>query len=136
MAMQMADAKEGEPVPDINTTPLIDILLVLLIMIMTTLPPQHHGVKIDTPFPCADCPERNPLEPILITVDFDGSYAWNGAPTDRATLDRWLAGEAQRDPDAEVHILPDRLARYEYVIHVMASAQRVGLTRIGVLRAS
>jgi biopolymer transport protein ExbD len=135
MAMQLGQSIEGEPVCDINTTPLIDVMLVLLIMIMMVLPPQRHGVKIDTPFPCAACP-NDPSQPVLITVDFDGAYAWNGAPLDQATLDGMLAAEANRDRLREIHILPHRMAEYGYVVHVMAAAQREGLMRIGVLRAT
>jgi biopolymer transport protein ExbD len=135
MAMQVGPSVEGEPVCEINTTPLIDVMLVLLIMIMVVLPPQSHGVKIDTPFPCASCP-NDPGRPVLIAVDFDGSYAWNGVGIDQTTLDGMLAAEARRDRLREIHILPHHMAEYGYVIHVMAAAQREGLTRIGVLRAT
>ena len=124
---------EHKPMGEMNTTPLIDVLLVLLVMILIVLPPPRHAVKIDTPFPCPAC-ENNPLEPALIVVEFDGSYTWNGIPIDRPTLEAMLAAEARRDRRKEIHIQPDRLAEYGDVIHVMATAQREGLMRIGVLR--
>ena len=134
MAMQTTGNKDGEPVSEINTTPLIDVLLVLLIMLIVTLPPQNHGVKIDTPIPCPDCQtDEPPPDRIEITVDFDGSFAWNGAALDIATLDRRLAIEARRLQQPEIHIKPHRSAKYGYVAHVMATAQREGLTRLGVI---
>lgn len=134
MAMQAGERNDYEPTSEINTTPLIDVLLVLLIMLIVTLPAQDHGVRIDTPLPCPSCQtEDPPPEPIEITVDFDGSFAWNGAALDMATLDRKLAIEARRPQQAEIRIKPHRSAKYGYVAHVMASAQREGLTRLGVI---
>jgi biopolymer transport protein ExbD len=134
MAMQTGPQKEGEPNSEINTTPLIDVMLVLLIMLIVTLPVQDHAVKLDTPVPCRDCEQDNPApDPISIAVDFDGALSWNGAPVAIADLDRRFAAEAHRTTQPEVHIAPHRLAHYGEVAHVMAVAQREGLKKLGVV---
>ncbi|HEX5007483.1 MAG TPA: biopolymer transporter ExbD [Hyphomonadaceae bacterium] len=136
MAMAVGNTAEGEPLSEINTTPLIDVMLVLLIMLIVTLPPQRHAVKLDTPTPpppdAPPPPEDNP-DPIRLFVDFDGSIFWNGSVIDDATLDRDLKIEAQRAKQAEIHIEPHRLAKYGRVAHVMAAAQREGMTKLGVI---
>jgi biopolymer transport protein ExbD len=134
--MAVGEAKEGEPFVDINTTPLIDVMLVLLVMLIVTLPPQFHAVKLDTPIPPPpDAPPPPPdlPDPIRIFVDFDGTIFWNGLAVDDATLQRDLKIESQRDMQPEIHIEPHRLAKYGSVAHVMASAQREGLTKLGVI---
>ncbi|MDZ4760736.1 MAG: biopolymer transporter ExbD [Alphaproteobacteria bacterium] len=136
MAMQVGATAEGEPLSEINTTPLIDVMLVLLIMLIITIPPQRHAVKLDTPRPPppdAPPPPENPIEPVRIQVDFDGSYYWNGSPIDRPTMERQMTVEAQRSEQPEIHIEPHRLAQYERVAGVMASAQRLGLTKLGII---
>jgi biopolymer transport protein ExbD len=136
MAMQVGAQAEGEPLSEINTTPLIDVMLVLLIMLIVTLPPQRHAVKLDTPLPPP--PNQPPPppdlpDPIRIFVDYDGSIYWNGVVVDDPTLQRDLATESRRAMQAEIHIEPHRLAKYGSVAHVMASAQREGLTKLGVI---
>lgn len=136
MAMSAGGPAEGEPMSEINTTPLIDVMLVLLIMLIVTLPPQRHAVKLDTPLPPPpDAPEPPPdlPDPIRIMVDFDGSILWNGEIVNRTQLDANLKIEAQRATQAEIHIEPHRLAKYGVVAHVMASAQRNGLKKMGVI---
>jgi biopolymer transport protein ExbD len=134
MAMQPGPLREGEPVSEINTTPLIDVMLVLLIMLIVTLPPPLHAVKIDRPLPCPECetPEPPP-DPVRIAVDFDGSITWNDVALDIVSLDDKLAIEAHRPQQPEIHIKPHRSAKYGYVAHVMAAAQREGLTKLGVV---
>jgi len=136
MAMAVGNTAEGEPLSEINTTPLIDVMLVLLIMLIVTLPPQRHAVKLDTPTPPppdAPPPPPDELEPVRLFVDFDGSIFWNGSVVDDATLQRDLKIESQRAKQPEIHIEPHRLAKYGVVAHVMASAQREGLTKLGVI---
>jgi biopolymer transport protein ExbD len=136
MAMAVGPAAEGEPMSEINTTPLIDVMLVLLIMLIVTLPPQRHAVKLDTPIPPPpDAPPPPPdlPEPVRIFVDFDGTIFWNGSAVDNAQLQNDLAIESQRAVQPEIHIEPHRLAKYGSVAHVMASAQRLGLTKLGVI---
>lgn len=137
MAMQARALQEGEPASDINTTPLIDVMLVLLVMLIVTLPPQRHAVKLDTPLACPACADaaEAPPEPTRIRVDFDGTISWNGEPISRAVLTQRLKAEARCPIQPEIHVEPNRLAKYGAVAHVMASAQREGLTRLGVVGA-
>jgi len=134
MAMNVGDAREGEPVSEINTTPLIDVMPVLLIMLIVTLPPQRHAVKIDTPVPCKTCPPvTDQPDPITVSIDYSGGISWNGASITRADLDARFAAEARKAQQAELHIHPDPDAAYGVVAHVMAAAQREGLKRMGVV---
>jgi biopolymer transport protein ExbD len=134
MAMNVGETREGAPVSEINTTPLIDVMLVLLVMLIISLPPQRHAVKLDTPLPCRDC-EKDVIDPkpVRIAVDFDGRLTWNGVEISRAELDRRLAVEARRAIQPEIHIEPSRIAKYGDVAHVMAAAQRNRLMRMGVV---
>ena len=136
MAMNVGVAHEGDPLSEINTTPLIDVMLVLLIMLIVTLPPPRHAVKLDTPVPCADCEQEEPPPKIQITVDFDGALSWNGEPIAVAELDRRLSIEARRSRQPEIHVQPHRRAKYGSVAHVMAAVQREGLTKLGVVAGS
>ncbi len=134
MAMNVGTAREGEPLSEINTTPLIDVMLVLLIMLIVTLPPQRHAVKLDTPVPCKTCPPViDQPDPITVTIDYSGSISWNGASITRADLDTRFAAEARKAQQAELQIHPDGEAAYGVVAHVMAAAQRQGIKRMGVV---
>ena len=127
----------GDPdvVVDINTTPLIDVMLVLLIMLIITIPVQTHAVKLDMPNG-APPPTNNEPPPVVdIAIDFDGTVTWNGQVVpDRQTLEWRLKTEAV-DPaiQPEVHVRPNKLATYKFVAAVMASAQRLGVTKIGIV---
>jgi len=135
MAMNVGETREGEPVSEINTTPLIDVMLVLLIMLIVTLPPQRHAVKLDTPLPCKTCePPTNQPQPVTVAIDYTGAISWNGTPVSRAELARRFAAEARRELQPELHIQPDRDAAYGVVAHVMAAAQREGIRRMGVVQ--
>jgi biopolymer transport protein ExbD len=123
---------EGEVMVEMNTTPLIDVMLVLLTLLIITLPMQTHAVKLDMPKPVINPPP--PLTaPIELVVDFDGSILWNGAPIDRATLDSYFVSQAQQELplQPEIHLNPDKLAKYDTVALVLADAQRLGITKIG-----
>jgi biopolymer transport protein ExbD len=134
MAMSVGAGRDGDPVSEINSTPLIDVMLVLLVMLIITIPPQRHAISLDTPVPCMDCPAPiDPPQPVRLGVDFDGSYSWNGEPLDRAGIEARLKMEAARQDPAEIHVEPHRLADYASVAAVLASAQRNGLKRIGVV---
>ena len=135
MAMSVGTTAEGEPMSEINTTPLIDVMLVLLIMLIVTLPPQRHAVKLDTPVPPPENtpPPENPQEPVRIQVDFDGTIYWNGMVVDQRTMEANMRIEERRSPQPEIHIEPHQAAKYGYVATVMASAQRLGLTKLGVI---
>jgi biopolymer transport protein ExbD len=127
---------DGEVMVDINTTPLIDVMLVLLIMFIITIPIQTHAVKMNTPIPNNAAPPPKPPEIIRVDIDFDGTIGWNGeviAPGDRnAVISRLTAAAAQADPP-EIHIRPNKLAAYEHVAMVLAGAQRLGLIKIGIV---
>jgi len=133
--MAMTVGKPGgdsEVMVDINTTPLIDVMLVLLIMLIITIPVQTHAVKLDMPPSTPQPPPPTPPEVINIDVDFDGTISWNNTVVpDRATLEQYLSQEVNKDPQPEIHLHPNRLAKYGYVAEVMAEAQRIGLIKIG-----
>ena len=132
MGMSIGGGGEDEPMMDINTTPLIDILLVLLIMFIITIPVMTHAVKLDMPRP-TDQPQDTVLpEVINLTVDFDDTILWNGTVIPSVDeLDRYFRQEAQKDPQPELHINPNKRASYDVVARVLASAQRNHLNKIG-----
>jgi biopolymer transport protein ExbD len=135
MAMNIRSSLgEQEVMVDINTTPLIDVMLVILIMLIITIPIQTHAVKLDMPRPNQP-PPLNPPEVVLLEVDFDGTPIWNGNPVaNRATLDSYLSQAAHKLPDQpEIHLKPNRLAKYDDVARVLADAQRLGVTHIGFI---
>jgi biopolymer transport protein ExbD len=127
MAMNTGTASGGM-LSEMNTTPLIDVMLVLLTLLIVTLPMQTHAVKLALPHPGPPLP---PPTVVSLQVDFDGAILWNGARVDTATLDRDLAAAAARPVQPEIHIAADRLARYDTVAAVLADVQRHGLTKMG-----
>ena len=134
MAMQVGSSDEGDMMLDINTTPLIDVMLVLLIMFIITIPIQTHAVKMNMPVPNNAAPPPKPPEIIRIDVDFDGTIGWNGEIIpDRATLESRLSQIAQQPDQPEVHLRPNKLVTYKVVAMIMASAQRLGVTKIGIV---
>lgn len=133
MAMSVGGGREDQPMMDINTTPLIDVMLVLLIYLIISLPPATHAVKLDMPRPTPSTATER-VDPVVIDleIDFDGSYYWNGNPVaDLATLDSYFRQAAREEPQPELHIKPNRRVRYDYVALALASAQRNQLLRIG-----
>ncbi len=137
MAMNVGQGNgSGDPevMVDINTTPLIDVMLVLLIMLIITIPIQTHAVKLDMPTGNAQAPTVPPTV-IAIDIDFDGTITWNGQVVrDRQELDYRLKTEAADPIDQpEVHVRPNKLATYKYVAAVLASAQRLGVNKIGII---
>jgi biopolymer transport protein ExbD len=130
MAMQVGGA-EDESMVDINTTPLIDVMLVLLIMFIITIPVMTHAVKLDMPRGATQ-PPPIPPEVIELEVDFDGTYLWNGTPvTDENTLLSYLQNAATKDPQPEIHLRPNKRVKYDYVAKVLAASQRLGVRKIG-----
>ena len=124
---------EAEPLADINTTPLIDVLLVLLVMLIITIPIQLHSVNIEMPGASAPPP---PTEPVIVQVDVtpDGRWLWNGeALADRAELEARLREAAAKAEQPEIHLRPDRRAKYDAVAAALSSAQRLGLVKIGLV---
>ena len=135
MAMNVGTGGGDDPdvVVDINTTPLIDVMLVLLIMLIITIPVQTHAVKLDLP---QGNPPPPPVPPQVVTidVDFDGSLSWNGNPiSDDASLEQQLVQAANQPDQPEIHLRPNRLAPYKEVAHVLADAQRLGITKLGIV---
>jgi biopolymer transport protein ExbD len=132
MAMSVGTAA-GAVMCDINTTPLIDVMLVLLVTLIVSLPVMTHAVKLDMPNPNAPPPPPDtPPEVIDLEIDFDGTVAWNGTTIpDLATLEGYFHNEAQKDPQPEIHLRPDRRAKYGVVAQVLAAAQHNHMKKIG-----
>ena len=121
-----------ETLCDMNTTPLIDVMLVLLVMLIVTIPIQTHAVKLDLPPPNNNPPPSTPPVVVNLEIDFDGTPIWNGTPvTNRAQLDKYFTDIAAQIPQPEVHLRPNRLAKYSDVARALADAQRLGVTKIG-----
>lgn len=132
MAMSVGSGGEGEPMMEINTTPLIDVMLVLLIMFIITLPVMTHAVKLDMPRPNqSPPPETENIDPIRLDIDWDGAIIWNGTQVQLSVLEGYFRVEAAKNPQPELHVRPDRRANYDTVAKVLALAQRNGLQRIG-----
>ena len=133
MTMSSGAGENSEIMVEINTTPLIDVMLVLLIMLILTIPIQTHAVKLDMPAPSNAAPAAPPLV-VQIDVDASGVVAWDGVPLgDRAQLETHLTEAATSTPPTELHLRADAGAPYRSVATVMASAQRLGVTRIGLV---
>jgi len=121
---------------DINTTPLIDVLLVLLVTLIITLPVMTHAVKLDLPQNQNPPPQQVQPEVIDLEIDFDGTVVWNGTPVTMQQLDGYFATESQKIPQPEIHLNPDGMAKYDVVAKVLASAQRNRMTKIGFVNTS
>ena len=131
MSMNVGNASgEGEVMVEMNTTPLIDVMLVLLTLLIITLPIQTHAVKLDMPSGAINPPTVTP-ETVELGVDFDGSITWNGQTIDRGTMDAYFEDAAKKNPQPEIHVNPNRLAKYDAVAKVLADAQRLGVVHIG-----
>ena len=136
MAMNVGTgSSSGEPevMIDINTTPLIDVMLVLIIMLIITIPIQLHAVNLNMP---QGAPPPSTQEPVVVTIDidFDGTVLWNGeALADRNALEVRLSNAAATPDQPEVHIRPNKLVEYKAVAMVLASAQRLGVTKLGMV---
>ena len=133
MAMQVGSSDDGDMMLDINTTPLIDVMLVLLIMFIITIPIQTHAVKMNMPI-AKGAPPPKPPEIVRIDVDFDGTIGWNGEIVpDRAALESRLQEVAAQPDQPEVHLRPNKLVPYRVVAMILASAQRLGVVKIGLV---
>ena len=138
MAMSVgAGGSGGDPevMVDINTTPLIDVMLVLLIMLIITIPIQTHAVKLNMPVGNPP-PPATPPEVVRLDVDFDGAVYWNGEMVpNQDTLEAKFRGAAAQSIQPEFHLRPNKLVTYKHVAGVMATAQRLGITKIGLIGA-
>ena len=122
-----------QPMGEMNTTPLIDVMLVLLVMLIITIPIQTHAVKMNMPIGQSAQPPKPP-EIVRIDVDFDGTIGWNGVVlADRHELESRLAEVAAQADQPEVHLRPNKLVTYKVVAMILASAQRLGVTKIGIV---
>ena len=136
MSMTVGNAGSDDPMVEMNTTPLIDVMLVLLIMFIITIPVMTHAVKLDMPRPTDAPPPPVRPEVVDLTIDFDGTIIWNSAPIEASALDGYFRQEAAKDPQPELHLRPDKRSRYEVVAKVLASAQRNRMQKIGFVNVS
>jgi len=133
MSMQTSgDNESGEPMIDMNVTPLIDVMLVLLIMFIITIPIQTHAVKLDLPVNQPNQPPP-PIEPIknTVVVSANGEILWNGNPVTKSQLRQYLDVTQQMNPIPELHLQPDSTARYELVDEVLAITKRAHVQKMG-----
>jgi biopolymer transport protein ExbD len=133
MGMNVGSSGEGDVMVEVNTTPLIDLMLVLIVMLIMSLPPVTHAVKLDMPV-TNNPPPVEPPPVVEILIDFDGSVYWNNNKVDDVdVLKSYLSAEANRVPKSEIHLKPNKLAKYDMVAKVLATAQRLGVTNIGII---
>ena len=121
-----------EVMNEINMTPLVDVMLVLLIIFIITIPVMKHAVQIELPR-ASNQPQDAKPQTIRLTVDVRGDYFWNDTAIDDAQLAKRFAEAAAQKPQPPLHIRGDRAVRYERVAQAMAAAQRAGLTQIGFI---
>jgi biopolymer transport protein ExbD len=136
MAMNVGSpgrSDEPDVILDINTTPLIDVMLVLLVMLIITIPIQLHSVNLNMPTGNPPPPRTLP-EVVKLDIDESSRVYWNGEVVpDRPTLESKMSAAAHQPVQPEVHLRPDKSSKYNVVAGVMASAQRLGLTKIGIV---
>ena len=135
MSMQTAsDNSSAEPMLDINTTPLIDVMLVLLIMLIITIPIQSHAVKLDLP---VNQPNQTPppIDPVknIVTINAQNQIFWNGAVVSQPQLRAYLDTTQQMNPIPELHLQPDATARYEVVDEVLAITKKAKVQKMGFI---
>lgn len=135
MSIGAKGGKKGRPqvMGEMNTTPLIDVMLVLLVMLIITIPIQLHSVDLNLPSGKAP-PATTEPEVVLLDIDFDGTLLWNGELVpDHAALESRMKDKAAQAPQPEIHLRPNKLVKYARVAAVMASAQRLGLKKLGMV---
>ena len=123
---------EGDPMVEPNVIPLVDVMLVLLIIMIITVPVMLHAVKLDLPREVNRPTETKP-ENINLSIDFDGTIYWNDNGLDKSSLLNYVLQEAVKDPQPEVHIRADRRARYEYVADTLFVLQRSGMRKVAFI---
>jgi biopolymer transport protein ExbD len=132
MAFGTLDSDDDEVMSEINMTPLVDVMLVLLIIFIITIPVINHAVKLDLPR-ATNTPNDPKPQSINVSIDASGKVFWNQVEVDQATLESNIALAAQQQPQPELHLRADREVRYERVAEVMAAAQHGGLGKIGFI---
>ncbi len=129
MAFSDPQTDDGDMLSEINMIPLIDVMLVLLIVFMITVPVMTHSVNVNLPQAATE-PNRDKPETIRLTVDADGQFHWNQSPLTFSELEAHLAQAALMDPQPDLHIRGDKAVRYEHVASAMAAAQRAGIRKL------
>lgn len=136
MAMSVGTSA-GAVMCDINTTPLIDVMLVLLVTLIVSLPIMTHAVKLDMPQTNTPPPPDQRPDVIDLEIDFDGTVVWNGTPIQSLSqLEGYFHTEADKPVQAEIHLRPDRRVKYDFVAKVLAAAQRNRMKKIGFVNVS
>ena len=130
MAFGAGEDNDNEVMSEINMTPLVDVMLVLLIIFMITVPVLSHSVKLDLPR-ASNTPNIVKPQTVTISVTAEGKLHWNAAPVDEAALAARLKAASDQQPQPEIHIHGDRKAQYEHVVKAMAAAQRAGILKLG-----
>jgi biopolymer transport protein ExbD len=133
MQIKAGTEPDPEPMVDINTTPLVDVLLVLLVMLIITIPIQLHSVNLEMPGTNTPPP---PVQPKIVEIEVTpaGQYLWNGEMlADRGVLEQRMREAATQSEQPEIHLRPDKRAKYENVAAALSSAQRLGLQKIGLV---
>jgi biopolymer transport protein ExbD len=124
------DNKQQQPMADINITPMVDVMLVLLVIFIITAPLFTHAIKLDLPnAQSAPAPEKP--ETISLSINAEGALFWNGEPVKQDELGPKLAAAAQKNPQPELQLRADKNARYETLAQVMSAAQNSGMTKMG-----
>ncbi|WP_174287081.1 biopolymer transporter ExbD [Sphingomonas bacterium] len=132
--MAMSGGREdGEPMMEMNMTPLIDVLLVLLIMFIITIPIQTHAVKVDLPSNTQNNPPPIDAQKNKVSIDAAGTVAWNGVPVDDMTLRQYLDQTTQMNPEPELHFQPDPNAKYDVVDRTLAVIKRSSVSKLGFI---
>lgn len=132
MAMQTtSNNDDAEPMMEMNTTPLIDVMLVLIIMLIITIPPQTHAVKLD--LPQGDSPPTDVIDPIKnkIVVTQGNLILWNGTPVNQVQLRQYLDVSQQYNPVPELHLQPEPEARYDLVDQVLVVTKQANVSKMG-----
>ena len=135
MSLNVAGDKSGV-MCEVNMTPLIDVMLVLIVTLIMTLPIQTHAVKLDMPPPTDQPPPPVLPEVINLDVDFDDTVYWDGNKVDLNQLEGYFRVESKKDPQPEIHLRPDKRSHYDTTAKVLASAQRHGMTKIGFVNTT
>ena len=130
MGMSSGGGGSGAPMAEINVTPLVDVMLVLLIIFIITVPVMKHSVNVDLPR-ATNQPELIKPETVRLSVAADGKYYWNETQVSDEELLPRLQAEAAKEPQPDLHIRGDKEVRYERVAQAMAAAQRAGVRKIG-----
>jgi len=135
MSMNVAGDKSGV-MCEVNMTPLIDVMLVLIVTLIMTLPIQTHAVKLDMPPPTDQPPPPVLPDVINLDVDFDDTVYWDGNKVDLTQLEGYFRVESKKDPQPEIHLRPDKRSHYDTTAKVLASAQRNNMQKIGFVNTT